>query len=258
MTTLFRQNSSSEPTSTSQLRRMLEQALLTDAELEAFCLDYFPVLYRQFSRGMERTHKLNLLLVGADPVALLQHLRSHAPTVVELGLAASIPVLQLRANPVRPWGRSMRFCRIGLGVAGVTIFFLWLRSPSGPSASSPNAGTPPAVFTAGRLGSQPADFSASLTSDPASALVVDVPSGRLLGQTPWAPDATSFGVPSLARGLRVCLRKTGFVPMLVTLEPGADPSRPRPTHVRLQRESRAAKQRDLGQETCNVPTPIIQ
>lgn len=62
----------------------------------------------------------------------------------------------------------------------------------------------------------------------------------------------------LTSSLQVCLRIPGFVPLLVKLEPGAEPSRPRPIHVRLQQETRAASQRDLGQESCNVPTPRLE
>lgn len=46
----------------SQVRRQLDQVLRTDADLDAFCLDYFPEVHRRFARGMDRTDKVNLLL----------------------------------------------------------------------------------------------------------------------------------------------------------------------------------------------------
>ena len=63
----------------SQLRSIIERALITDAELDAFCLDYAPDIHRQFSAGMERTRKLNLLLFGTDASDLLESLRHRAP-----------------------------------------------------------------------------------------------------------------------------------------------------------------------------------
>ena len=42
------------------LRQQLEARLRTDVAVDAFCLDYFPTVYHRFSKGMERTEKLNL------------------------------------------------------------------------------------------------------------------------------------------------------------------------------------------------------
>lgn len=47
----------------SELRQMLNNALKLDSSLDAFCLDYFPHIHRQFTGGMDRTTKLNLLLL---------------------------------------------------------------------------------------------------------------------------------------------------------------------------------------------------
>ncbi len=60
---MSRENRPARPVfvSGSQLRSIIERALSTDAELDAFCLDYAPDIHRQFSAGMERTRKLNLL-----------------------------------------------------------------------------------------------------------------------------------------------------------------------------------------------------
>jgi hypothetical protein len=49
------------PFSTAKIRRLLTDAF-DDPGLDAFCQDYFYVVYRNFSRGMQRTEKLNLLL----------------------------------------------------------------------------------------------------------------------------------------------------------------------------------------------------
>lgn len=47
---------------TAETRRSLNKFLRIDSSLDAFCLDYFPHVYRQFSAGMDRNGKLNLLL----------------------------------------------------------------------------------------------------------------------------------------------------------------------------------------------------
>lgn len=45
-----------------ELRHLLNRALKSDSSLDAFCLDYFPQVHCQFSGGMDRNAKLNLLL----------------------------------------------------------------------------------------------------------------------------------------------------------------------------------------------------
>lgn len=48
--------------STASVRTLLEEVLITDTDLNAFCIDYFSEIHREFSEGMQRTAKLNLLL----------------------------------------------------------------------------------------------------------------------------------------------------------------------------------------------------
>lgn len=45
-----------------QVRKLLEQRLRTDEDLDALCIDYFPEVHRRFSGGMSRPQKVNLLL----------------------------------------------------------------------------------------------------------------------------------------------------------------------------------------------------
>ena len=49
-----------------QLRDRIEGALRTDQALEAFCLDCFRDVFNQFSAGMNRTAKVNLLLAEVE------------------------------------------------------------------------------------------------------------------------------------------------------------------------------------------------
>lgn len=45
-----------------QTRILIEQQLRTDAELNAFCMDFYPHVEKQFTSQMNRTEKINLLL----------------------------------------------------------------------------------------------------------------------------------------------------------------------------------------------------
>lgn len=66
------------PTSAS-LRRVIDAALLNDAALEAFCIDYFPWIKQRFSNGMERRVKVTLLLEQEDRVRVLAALQECCP-----------------------------------------------------------------------------------------------------------------------------------------------------------------------------------
>lgn len=57
------------------LRRLLRKLLRGDADLNAFCLDYFPEVHRRFADGMDRMGKVNLLLEQSEPIVVLAQLR---------------------------------------------------------------------------------------------------------------------------------------------------------------------------------------
>ena len=52
-----------------RLRKLLNDLLRTDSDLEAFCGDYFPDTRDRFTLGMERNHKLTMLLDDAEAAA---------------------------------------------------------------------------------------------------------------------------------------------------------------------------------------------
>lgn len=60
--------------STAALRKTLETLLISDADLDAFCIDYFPEVYRRFTRGMDRVTKFNVLLERVSAVDILRQL----------------------------------------------------------------------------------------------------------------------------------------------------------------------------------------
>lgn len=63
-----------------QVRRLLAELLRSASDFDAFCLDYFPAVHRQFGNSMDRTQKENLLLQHADgPSAIVAALRAKFP-----------------------------------------------------------------------------------------------------------------------------------------------------------------------------------
>lgn len=64
------------------LRNLLDAVLRTDSDLNAFCLDYFPDVHRQFGGGMDRSAKYTLLLQTEEVSEILTHLRDAYPTQV--------------------------------------------------------------------------------------------------------------------------------------------------------------------------------
>lgn len=57
---------------------MLELLFRVEDDLNSFCLDFFPTVYRQFGNGQSRLAKENLLLSAADPHELGDRLREQA------------------------------------------------------------------------------------------------------------------------------------------------------------------------------------
>ena len=243
--------------SSAELRRRLERALPTDALLDGFCIDCFPSVYQQFSSGMERTRKLNLLLASTPLAELLLQLQSYVPTEVEHDLvlpgrtreAASAP----RKRPSQPSHRArkaMAWLAGPLALAALTAAAL--RSPR-QRLELPSTDRVPPRLPPSPAPKEPAPW---LTSEPSAALVYSVPSGRLLGQTPWVPSADAPWESPRTSRMRVCVRRPGFVPVLATLEPDPSGVSVVPVHLRLQSQARAASGREPNQEACNVPAPI--
>lgn len=67
----------------SAARRLLARALPTTPEFEAFCVDYFPEVFRRFTEGMDRTTKVNLLLMQVPLVELINRLQAEFPEAAQ-------------------------------------------------------------------------------------------------------------------------------------------------------------------------------
>jgi len=61
------------------LRKLLDEVLRSDSDLEAFCSDYFSVQRSRFTLGMERSQKLTILLDYVDEAAIVDALRQAYP-----------------------------------------------------------------------------------------------------------------------------------------------------------------------------------
>ena len=87
---------------TRDLREVLARVLRSDADLDAFALDYFPAVHERWTGGMDRVQKVNVLLVAVDPVEVQAALHQAWPEETDAFLSCPWP----RARPsarTRPW-----------------------------------------------------------------------------------------------------------------------------------------------------------
>lgn len=71
-----------QPASRASTRKLLQAVLLTDAEFDAFCIDYFPAIKTYFADGMNRLQKTNLLLEMATSENIVSCLSKEHSTAV--------------------------------------------------------------------------------------------------------------------------------------------------------------------------------
>lgn len=218
-------------TTTSRLRQLLRQALPTDSDLEAFCVDYFPEVYRRYSPGMDPQTKLSLLLLCAKPD------RIHAALAEMVGSEAAAkkppcgPLSDDRFNSPTDSSPSLvlgsRWASVpyrtlsGIGLSILVLVFVGstLRAHLEPTETAP---------------------SVVLRSTPPGAQVWDMRTGRSLGTTPLFIDPGVL--PATA-----CLRSPGFHDQLISFPQGQLPR----TAVVLRPVGSSQS------EVCDVPIPII-
>src|SRR5262249_12332967 len=69
--------------STAARRKLLQDALPADSDLDAFCLQHFPEIQSRFSNAMDRTAKLNLLLQHSSEASIMAALsHKHAELIM--------------------------------------------------------------------------------------------------------------------------------------------------------------------------------
>lgn len=218
-------------TTTSHLRLFLRQALPSDSDLEAFCVDYFPEVYRRYSRGMDPQTKLSLLLHYEKPE------RIHA-ALVEL----------LQCEPAKLMPQRLLGSDDGIdGQAGISgIPAVASRWTDAPYRTLGLIGLSILVLLAvgsavrGHLEAARSNAAVTLCTTPPGAEVWDLRKGRSLGTTPLFIDP-------IVLPLVVCLRIAGFHDQIISLANGQIPR----TAVVL---------RPVGSsqpEICDVPIPIL-
>lgn len=210
-----------------KLRRELGDALRTDADLDAFCLDHFPNTYAQFASGMDRQQKLNLLLAKENVVLVANRLAGSS--FEESGVSvvsAFLPSMGLPARVLRSLSERISFLHSGamgvLMLVGLIFGIAHVASHVQQTADGPIL---PGV----------------LRSEPSGADIWDLRTGRLLGKTPWPIE------PSLLPA-RVCLRHAATNDEVLLLSAQQLPK----TAIPLRTSHSPSP------EVCDVPIPILQ
>ena len=92
------------------LRDLLRVLVPSDPELEAFCLDHFPIVQQQFSCGMNRLSKVNLLLEINQPLEIFARITetfgahriertiSQIKSTLDISLSAEMDLLRDQLN----------------------------------------------------------------------------------------------------------------------------------------------------------------
>ncbi len=88
------EDGNTDPLSPTQVRTLLDEVLRTDADLEGFCLDFFPQVYRRFSNGMDRVSKVSLLFQQVPLVEIVNRLAFATGGMAALGAMAAAAALE--------------------------------------------------------------------------------------------------------------------------------------------------------------------
>lgn len=139
------------------VRMLLERQCKTHGDFDAFCLDYFPIVYRRFTSGMDRLQRTNLLLELCGPQEVLDALRRNGANSAQtspIDAEKNAPVRDDSATQesapekrgsesfqqVPPWKRPrLRWLLPSLLCANLALPFLWrsVQERSWPRAKQP-------------------------------------------------------------------------------------------------------------------------
>lgn len=185
------------------VRQPVGEVLRTDDDLDAFCLEHFPMVHREFTNGMKRTLKVSLLLQmqSHDLSRVATLLVAIAPSASHLlhdeaAVHSVEPSDNPRASQDRRW--IWPSVTLALGILIPTAAYLIQRAVPPPfiqPAVVPNPVVLPATVP----------FKLWITTDPSGAAVLLMPKRQILGYTPL-----SLG-RSQAEGIRcIRLERTGY------------------------------------------------
>jgi hypothetical protein len=82
------------------IRKLLVEVLRTDADFDAFCMDYFHPIEQQFSAEMDRTRKINLLFQRVDPKKIFTFLQLHCPEDFSSGYDSVLRSMKPASSPM--------------------------------------------------------------------------------------------------------------------------------------------------------------
>lgn len=120
---------SQQTPTTASLRKYLSKILVNDTDLDSFCIDYFPEIFRKFSSGMSRDAKLNILISYQDTHAeIIAHFESDE-RYVSLAEKHKNILVWSTGDPVAPSQPNSRHeknivLKIGIGFTALTMFML--------------------------------------------------------------------------------------------------------------------------------------
>ena len=91
---------------TRDLRKLIDRVLRSDADLDAFAIDYFPAVHKRWTGGMDRVRKVNVLFEAVDPAEVQAALRLAEPEGTDALLRSLLTGAEIAGTP--PERRSPR------------------------------------------------------------------------------------------------------------------------------------------------------
>lgn len=233
-----------------ELRKLLQQTLPSDADLDAFCLDYFPQVYERFSDGMDRLRKVNLLLTIAELGELTMRLQPRdmmcpamAGSTTNGPAAGGLAAARYRGDKA---GR-IAICLLLIGLLGANAGMRITRTqPVHPAPEPLNS------VLAAPIHIHNGESTSRLTSEPTGAYIINPATGTLLGKTPWSAPWTSAWTAQ-----RLCIYYPGYAPVGISPERWAVSQ---PVHLKLSplKGDNVDTEHISNSESCDAYTPIIQ
>lgn len=247
----------------SQVRQFLEFYLRTDAELDAFCLDHFPMVKRNFGAGMSRLQKINIFIEQADLIDISRCIRENYKDLnndesfndknksnIQREAISHASVFNGSARFMRTVRQSLWLVAL-VGTVGI-LFWRRIGFRTEPTMT-------PSIAPANSRPMGQAHPSSRMTVDtqPTDALIFDAESGVMLGRSPWVVREST-----LRPQRHICIWHADYLPARLMLS--TEDIEKTSLLIRLQP---ASKSTFLGSghsgetnkaESCLAKTPLIE
>mgnify|MGYP003596119854 CR=1 FL=1 len=257
-----------------QIRKLLELALRTEAELDAFCLDHFPAIKSNFSAGMSRLQKMNLFLEQVEHNDLMQCITNNFTAVsidsaIKADAASGRYLQAIHSDPVvtisertaveRGWPVLRIFLLGAVGIISLGWISFYTARRSLPDSTQ--------LLTTHALKQINQAPELSVTTQPTDALIFDSETGVLLGRSPL-----KMSTYDLLSGRQLCILHTDYHPeyvilqpkdiernrLLIRLRPESNITLPRRKENYPQTDDRYLFNATKKMESCLVTTPLIK